>query len=177
MPHTVALNWIDWVTLGLVLVSILRGARLGAPAQLLDLAALIATYLAAAVYFPFGVEYLSRIPSLTPSWQGFISFVLVWMGLYLPLSMLVKLALGGISFPARGVLGALLGMTRGFVLAGALLVLTLAAPFRTVIAADAHHSQVAPYLLSGNTRFQRLLRTTLPIGKRVPRLGPGGTVF
>jgi len=177
MPRTFALNWIDWVTLAIVLVSVLRGARFGAPAGLLDLAGLVASYLAAAVYYPLGADYLGHIPVLDPSWQGLIAFVLMWMGLYLPLGMLLRWALSRATFPASGLLGGLLGIARGLALAAALLVLMLAAPFRSVIAADAHRSQVAPYLLRGNERVQRLLRTKLPIGMRIPRIGPGGSVF
>jgi uncharacterized membrane protein required for colicin V production len=177
MPHTFTLNWIDWVTLAIVLVSVLRGARFGAPAGLLDLAALIATFLTATLYYPLGAGYLSGIPVLSPSWQSFVAFLLMWMGLYLPLGMLIRWALSRATFPASGLIGGVLGIARGLVLAAALLVLMLAAPFRSVIAADAHHSQVAPYLLQGNARFQRLLLTKLPIGMRVPRIGPGGTMF
>lgn len=177
MPHTFTLNWIDWVTLALVLVSVLRGARFGAPASLLDLAALIATFLAATLYYPLGAGYLSGIRVLSPSWQSFVAFLLIWMGLYLPLGMLIRWALSRATFPASGLIGAVLGIARGLVLAAALLVLVLATPFRSVIAEDAHHSQIAPYLLQGNARFQRLLLTKLPIGMRIPRIGPGGTMF
>jgi uncharacterized membrane protein required for colicin V production len=177
MPHTFTLNWIDWLTLAIVLVSILRGARFGAPAGLLDLAGLIATFLTATIYYPLGAGYLSGIPVLSPSWQSFVAFLLIWMGLYLPLGMLIRWALSRVAFPASGLLGGLLGIARGLVLASALLVLMLASPFRSVIAADAHHSQVAPYLLRGNAGFQRLLLSKLPTGMRVPRIGPGGTMF
>lgn len=174
--HTFTLNWMDWVTLAIVLVSILRGARFGAPAGLLDLAALIVTFLLAAVYYPLGSTYLN-FSALTPSWQGFIAFILIWLGLYIPLGILLKWALSRAVFPASGIVGGALGIARGVVLAAALLVAMLAAPFHSVIAADAHHSQVAPYLLRGNARFQRLLLKQLPIGMRVPRIGPGGTLF
>jgi uncharacterized membrane protein required for colicin V production len=176
MPRTVAFNWIDWLTLALVLASGLRGSRSGAPAELFDLFGLVATYFTAAVYFLLGAEYLSQIPGLTPPWQGFVAFVAIWIGLYLPLSWVIRWALTNAKFPASGVLGALVGVARGLVIAAALLVLMLATPYRSVIAADAHHSKVAPYLLRGNSGFQRFLRTN-PVGMRVPRLGPGGTMF
>jgi uncharacterized membrane protein required for colicin V production len=171
------LNWIDWVTLAIVLVSVLRGARFGAPAGLLDLAGLIAAYFTAGFYYPLGATYLSQVPGLTPSWQSLIAFLLIWMGLYLPLGMLLRWALSRATFPASGLIGGVLGIARGIVLAAALLVVMLAAPFHSVIAADAHHSQVAPYLLRGNSRIQRLLLTKLPAGIRAPRIGPGGTMF
>jgi uncharacterized membrane protein required for colicin V production len=176
MPHTYTFNWIDWVTLAIVLVSLLRGARLGAPAGILDLVALIATFLTAAVYYPLGATYLS-VSALNPSWQDLIAFVVMWMGLYLPVGLLIRWALSRATFPASGLVGGVIGVARGLVLAAALLVMLLAAPFRTVIAADAHHSQVAPYLLRGNARFNRLLLNKLPAGMRVPRIGPGGTMF
>ncbi|HEV2439637.1 MAG TPA: CvpA family protein [bacterium] len=175
MPRTIALNWIDWATLAIVLVSILRGARFGVLAGLLDLGGLVATYLAAAVVYPRGAEYLREVPGLTRSWEGLIAFVVIWLGLYLPLGMVIRWIFARAKFPASGLLGGVLGVARGIVLASSLLVLTLAAPFRSVVAADAHRSQVAPYLLSGNERVQTVLLPALPV--RVPRLGPGGATF
>ena len=175
MPRTITLNWIDWVTLAIVLVSILRGARFGAVAVLVDLAGLVATYLAAAAVYPQGAIHLRQVPGLTPSWQGLIAFVVIWLGLYVPLGILIKWALARATFPASGFLGGVFGVARGVVLAAALLVLTLAAPFRSVVATDAHRSQVAAYLLRGNERVQQVLLPALPV--RVPRLGPGGAVF
>lgn len=175
MPRTITLNWIDWVTLAIILVSVLRGVRFGALAGLVDLGSLVATYLAAAAVYSSGAVYLHQVPVLTPSWQKLIAFVVIWLGLYLPLGILIRWALARATFPASGLLGGVLGVARGVVLAAALLVLTLAAPFRSVVGADAHHSQVAPYLLRGNERIQRVLLPALPV--RVPRLGPGGVVF
>jgi len=175
MPRTITLNWIDWVTLAIVLVSLLRGARFGALAGLLDLGGLVATYLVAACVYPRGVELLRDVPGLTRSWAGLIAFVVIWLGLYLPLGMLIRLIFARAKFPASGLLGGMLGVARGIVLASALLVLTLAAPFRSVVAADTHRSQVAPYLLSGSERVQAVLLPALPV--RVPRLGPGGATF
>ncbi len=175
MPRTITLNWIDWVTLAIVLVSILRGARFGPLAGLIDLAGLVATYLAAAAVYPKGAEFLHQVPVLTRSWQGLIAFVVIWLGLYLPLGILIRWTFPRAKFSAAGLLGGVLGVARGIVLAASLLVLTLAAPFRSVVAADAHRSQVAPYLLSGSERVQTVLLPALPV--HVPRLGPGGAVF
>ena len=175
MPRTITLNWIDWVTLAIVLVSILRGARFGPLAGLIDLGVLVATYLAAAAFYPQGAELLRQVPSLTRSWQGLIAFVVIWLGLYLPLGVLIRWIFARAKIPAAGLLGGVLGVARGIVLAASLLVLTLAGPFRSVVAADAHRSQVAPYLLRGSERVQTALLPALPV--RVPRLGPGGAVF
>jgi len=175
MPREITLNWIDWVTLAIVLVSILRGARFGALAGLVDLAGLIATYLTAAWAYPRGLEYLPRVPGLSPSWEGLIAFVVIWLGLYLPLGILIRWTLGRARFPASGLLGGLLGVARGIVLVAVLLVLALAAPFRSVVAADTHRSQVAPYLVRGSERVQEILLPALPV--RVRRLGPGGALF
>lgn len=175
MPRMITLNWIDWVTLAIVLVSVLRGARFGAVAGLIDLAGLVATYLAAAAVYPRGAEYLRQVPGLTRSWQGLIAFVVIWLGLYLPLGMLIRWISARAKFPASGLLGGVLGVARGIVLVASLLVLTLAAPFRSVVAADAHRSQVAPYLLRGSDRVQTVLLPVLPV--HVPRLGPGGATF
>ncbi|HET7263238.1 MAG TPA: CvpA family protein [bacterium] len=175
MPRTIALNWIDWVTLAIVLVSILRGARFGAVAGLVDLAGLVATYLAAAAVYPIGAQYLQQVPVLTVSWQRFIAFVVIWLGLYLPFGLVIRWVFARAKFPASGLVGGVFGIARGIVLAASLLVLTLAAPFRGVVAADAHRSQVAPYLLSGSERVQAVLLPALPV--HIQRLGPGGATF
>jgi uncharacterized membrane protein required for colicin V production len=175
MPRTITLNWIDWVTLAIVLVSILRGARFGALAGLLDLGGLVATYLAAAALYPHGAELLRRLPGLTRSWEGLIAFVVIWLALYLPLGILIRWIFARAQFPASGLLGGILGVARGIVLAASLLMLTLAAPFRGVVTADAHRSQVAPYLLRGSDHVQAMLLPALPV--HVPKMGPGGTTF
>jgi uncharacterized membrane protein required for colicin V production len=175
VPRTITLNWIDWVTLAIVLVSILRGARFGAVAGLVDLGGLVATYLTAAAFYSKGADLLLDVPVLNRPWDGLIAFVVVWLGLYLPLGFLIRWVFARAKFPGSGLLGGVLGVGRGIVLTAALLLLTLAAPFRSVVAADAHRSQVAPYLLDGSARVQSVLLPTLPV--RVPRLGPGGAVF
>lgn len=175
MPRTITLNWIDWVTLAIVLVSVLRGARFGAVAGLIDLAGLVATYLVAAAAYPQGAEFLRHVPGLTRSWGGLIAFVVIWLGLYLPLGIFIRWIFARAKFPASGLVGGVFGVARGVVLAASLLVLTLAAPFRGVVAADTHRSQVAPYLLSGSERVQAVLLPALPV--HVPRLGPGGSTF
>ena len=175
MPRTIALNWIDWVTLAIVLVSILRGARFGAVAGLIDLIGLVVTYLTAAAVYPQGAEHLRQVPGLTLPWQRLIAFVVIWLGLYLPLGLLIRWIFARANFPASGLVGAVFGIARGIVLVAALLVLTLAAPFRGVVAADARRSQVAPYLLTGSERVQALLLRALPV--HVPRFGPGGATF
>lgn len=175
MPRTITLNWIDWVTLAIVLVSILRGARFGAVAGLVDLGMLVATYFTAAAVYPNGAELLVQAPVLTRSWDALIAFVVIWLGLYLPFGVLIRWVFARAKFPGSGLLGGVLGVARGVVLTASLLLLTLAAPFRGVVAADAHRSQVAPYLLSGSARVQSVLLPRLPV--RVPRLGPGGKVF
>jgi uncharacterized membrane protein required for colicin V production len=174
MPRTITLNWIDWVTLAIVLVSVLRGARFGALAGLVDLVGLVVTYLAAAWAYPRGLEYLRQVP-FNRSWEGLIVFVVIWLALYLPLGMVIRSTLGRARFPASGLLGGVLGVARGIVLASSLLVLALAAPFRSVVAVDTHRSQVAPYLVSGSERVQDLLWPALPV--QVTRLGPGGSLF
>lgn len=175
MPRTITLSWIDWVTLAIVLVSILRGVRYGALAGLVDLAGLVATYLAAAAVYPKGAEYLRQVPGLTRSWQGFAAFLVIWLVLYFPLGILIRWVFARARFPGSGLLGGILGVVRGLVLTAALLLLALAAPFRHVVAADAHRSQVAPYLLTGSQRVQAVLLPALPV--HVPRLGPGGADF
>ncbi len=178
MPRTITFDWIDWIILATVLISILRGARWGVLAGLGDLTVLIATFLtAAALYAPAAVWARPQVPSaLSTGWAEFIAFVIIWLGLYIPVGWVARWSLGrGTETPAARLLGGALGGVRGLVLATAALVLVLAAPFRQVIAVDVPRSWTAPILLRANDRAQAALLPALPV--RVPRIGPGGTRF
>jgi uncharacterized membrane protein required for colicin V production len=175
VPRTISLSWMDWLTLAIVLVSLLRGARYGLLAGIGDVLVLVASFYAASYLYPQAIQFLNWIPMLTHSWRAMFSFVMVWLVLYIPLTILVRLAFGGASFPGSRVLGALWGGFRGLVLVTALLIVTLAAPFRDIVARDADHSLVAPYLLRASDQVQSVLIPILPV--HVPRLGPGGIAF
>src|SRR5579884_315278 len=176
MPRTITLNWMDWITLAIVLVSILRGTRYGALAGVVDLLVLVGAFLAAAAVYADGAALLRRsLAVLAASWAAFVALVAIWIGLYVPLGLLVRWALGRKVAAASRMVGGVLGGIRGLVLATILLVIVLAAPFREAIAADAARSRVAPYLLRANERLGALLLPALPV--RVPRIGPGGITF
>ncbi len=177
MPRTITLNWMDWITLTIVLVSILRGARFGVLAGLADLAILIATFLAAAtLYSPVTAWMRQQIYGPLPeAWAAFITFVIIWLGLYMLVGWLARWTLGKAAAPGSRMLGGVLGGIRGLVLVTTLLVVTLAGPFHGSVATDAERSQVAPYLLRASDRIEALLLPALPM--HVPRIGPGGKLF
>ncbi len=188
MSDTTSLNWMDWITLAIVLVSILRGTRYGVLAGIGDLAALIGAFFAASALYAQGAvvlhgwfelarrqPLLGGLPGLPPSWEALVSFIAIWLGLYVPAGSIVRWLLGHAAAPASRMLGGLLGGLRGLALVTALLVIMLAAPFHRVVAADAGRSRVAPYLLRANDGVEKLLLPTLPV--RVPRIGPGGKLF
>lgn len=188
MFDTTSLNWMDWITLAIVLVSILRGTRYGVLAGAGDLAALIGAFFAASATYVQGAAVLhgwldsvwqrpllDRLPALPPAWEALISFVVIWLGLYIPAGNIVRWLLGHAAVPASRMLGGLVGGVRGLALVTAFLVIMLAAPFHRVVAADAARSRVAPYLLRAHAGVEKLLLPSLPV--RVPRIGPGGTLF
>ena len=125
------MNWIDWVTVALVLISGVRGARYGFWVVLADSVSLIASFLfACTVYADGGTIVTQYLQMVTPSWGALIAFVVVWVVIYFPLSRIARILLRDVPFPASEMTGAMLGAARGFVLATAILVVALAAPFR-----------------------------------------------
>jgi uncharacterized membrane protein required for colicin V production len=175
VPRTIALNWIDWITLAIVLVSMLRGIRSGVLAEVVELGVLVAAYLAAAVLYPQGVAFIHRVPVLPRAWEGLVSFLVIWLVLYGVAASLVRWALGRAIFPGSRVLGGLVGGVRGLVLVTALLFMSLAAPFHRVVATDSTRSLVAPTLLRWGDRLESALLPLAPVP--IPRLGPGGRRF
>jgi uncharacterized membrane protein required for colicin V production len=168
-------NWIDWLTIALVLVSGVRGARYGFWVVLFDAIFVIVGFLAASAAYLGGGEivtqYLQMVP---PSWGAFIAFVVVWAVVYFPLSWLTRRLLRDVPFPASEITGAMLGAARGFLLATVVLVVALAAPFRVTVQRDADNSLLATYLLALNSRAAKEL-PNLPVD--VPQIGPGGKTF
>lgn len=175
MPRTLALNWIDWITLAIVLVSLLRGLRSGVLAEVVEILTLVAAFLVAGILYPQGAAVIHRVPVLPRPWEGFVAFVVIWITLYAAAATLVRWTLGRATFPASRLLGALAGGVRGLVLVAALLQVSLAAPFHRVVASDAAHSVVAPSLLRWSGRLESALLPLLPV--QVPRIGPGGRRF
>ncbi|HYM90582.1 MAG TPA: CvpA family protein, partial [bacterium] len=51
MGRTITVNWIDWITLAIILVAILRGTRYGVLAGVIDLAALGGAFLIASILY------------------------------------------------------------------------------------------------------------------------------
>jgi uncharacterized membrane protein required for colicin V production len=174
MPRLVTLNWIDWVTAALVLVSAVRGARFGFWVAAADVVLVVAGFLAASALYAAGAEIVTRyLPMVSPSWASLIAFVVIWVVVYFPLSRLAR-TLRDVPFPARSLTGAVLGAARGFVVAAAVLVVALAAPSRDTVARDADGSMVAPYLLEADSAAMKRL-PNLPVS--VPQIGPGGKMF
>jgi uncharacterized membrane protein required for colicin V production len=131
MPRVITMNWIDWVTIALVLVSAVRGARYGFWVVITDVAAVIVSFLAASVLYGEGGTIVTQYLPVPSGWAGLIAFVVVWVVIYFPLSRILRIFLRDVPFPVSEITGATLGAARGFVLAAAVLAVCLAAPFRT----------------------------------------------
>lgn len=168
-------NWIDLITLSIVLLSILRGTRYGVLAGILDLAALAASFFAASAIFVRVGASLHETLYLPPSWAGFVAFVVVWLFFYLPLGVLIRWFHGPKTHPASEILGGVVGGIRGLALMTVFLVVMSAAPFHEEVDQDVKRSPVASYLLAGYNRVVTALLPILPV--EVPRIGPGGAMF
>src|SRR5207302_344529 len=87
---TITVNWIDWLTLATVLVSVLRGTRYGVLAGVLDLLALIGAFLAASALYAYVVPSLHKALFLPAEWGGFLAFVVIWLALYIAVGVLIR---------------------------------------------------------------------------------------
>lgn len=175
MARTVTVNWIDWLTLAIVLVSILRGTRYGVLAGLLDLAALIGAFFTSAVLYTRAIPALHQSLALPRSWAGFLAFVVIWLFPYVLVGVIIRLVHGVKTVPISEILGGAVGLVRGLALMTAFLVIILAAPFHETFDPDAKQSPVAGYLLRSYNAVMVTVVPTLPV--RIPRIGPGGAAF
>src|SRR5207302_6009032 len=79
---TITVNWIDWLTLATVLVSVLRVTRYGVLAGVLDLLALIGAFLAASALYAYVVPSLHKALFLPADWWGFWALLLILLTLF-----------------------------------------------------------------------------------------------
>lgn len=175
MSRVVTVNWIDWITLAVVLISVLRGTRYGVLAGIIDFVAMLAAFFAASILYVQAVPTLQHALFLPPNWGGFLAFTVIWLVLYIAVGVVVRLVHGIKTVPLSEILGGAMGVVRGLALVTGCLVIMLAAPFRQAIEQDAKHAIVAPYLLKGYEAVMVAVVPTIPV--RIPRIGPGGAVF
>ena len=172
---TITVNWIDWLTLATVLVSILRGTRYGVLAGVLDLLALFGAFLAASALYQGVVPSLHTGLFLPTPWAGFLAFVFIWLGLYVSVGALIRLMHAVKTAPVSEMLGGVMGGIRGVALMGAFLIIALASPFHEGFESDAKKSPVAGFVLRG---YESLMLNVAPsLSVHIPRLGPGGLLF
>lgn len=175
MGRVITVNWIDWITLAVVLISILRGTRYGVLAGVIDLVAMLGAFFAASILYARAVPVLQHSLFLPPSWGGFLAFTVIWLVLYIGVGVAVRLLHGVKTVPLSEILGGAMGVLRGLALVTACLVIVLAAPFHQTIEQDTKHSIVAPLLLKGYDAVMVAVASSIPV--RIPRIGPGGAVF
>lgn len=175
MTRTITVNWIDWITLAIVLISILRGTRYGVLAGVIDFVAMLGAFLGASVLYAQAVPVLQHSLFLPASWAGFLAFTVIWLVLYLGVGIVVRLVHGVKTVPLSEILGGAMGIVRGLALATVCLVILLASPFHAAIEQDVKRSVVAPVLLKGYDAVMVSVLPTFPA--HIPRIGPGGTVF
>lgn len=169
------LTWIDWVTLAIVLVSILRGTRRGLLGGFLDLLVLVVGFFAASALYTSGAQYLKKVLILPSSWEGLIAFLVIWIALYVAIGVTIHRFLIEDTSTASRIVGGVIGGIRGLVIVDVLLVVALAAPVHASIEKDLTRSRIAPLLLRGHNRVMTAVLPALPM--RVPRIGPGGRLF
>ena len=113
MAATITVNWIDWLTLATVLVSILRGTRYGVLAGVLDLLALIGAFLAASALYAHVVPSLHKSLFLPTDWAGFLAFIVIWLAFYIAVGALIRLMHAVKTAPVSEMLGGVMGGIRG----------------------------------------------------------------
>ena len=175
MARTITVNWIDWITLAVVLISILRGTRYGVLAGVIDFVAMLGAFFAASILYVRVVPGLQHALALPPNWGGFLAFTVIWLVLYVAVGVVVRLVHGVKTVPLSEILGGAMGVVRGLALVTACLAVVLASPFRQAIEQDTKRSIVAPLLLKGYDAVMGTVLPTIPV--QIPRIGPGGTVF
>jgi uncharacterized membrane protein required for colicin V production len=169
-------TWLDWVTLALLLLTVLLGLQRGPVRTLLEALFVLLSYLGASLLFRPAAETFFGTGFPWPDWAATVAFavlflVFVVVGNYLTAWIAGRKAATGGAI----VLGGISGVVKGLLLAMVLVTFLLSAPFAPAVQRDVERSVVGPYLAGWQVALHRALAPLLPV--RLPALGPGGEKF
>jgi len=169
-------TWLDWVTLAILLVTILLGLQRGPVRTLLEALFALLSYVGAALLFRPAAETFFGTTFPWPDWAATVSFAVLFL-LFVVVGNYLTAWIAGrkAATDAAIVLGGLSGVVKGALLGIVLVTFLLAAPFAPAVQKDVERSVVGPYLVSGQLALHGTLSALLPV--RLPALGPGGEKF
>lgn len=169
-------TWLDWVTLALLLVTVLLGLQRGPVRTLLETLFVLLSYVGAALLFRPAAETFFGTAFPWPDWAATVSFAVLFL-LFVVVGNYLTAWIAGRKAATGGaiVLGGLSGVLKGVLLGIVLVTFLLAAPFAPAIQRDVERSVVGPYLAGWQLGLHRALSPLLPV--RLPALGPGGEKF
>lgn len=137
-------NWLDILLLAVIGVSLILGLIRGLTRMVIGIAAVVAGFIIAALYYR-PVSELFRRMLATEIWRHLIAFVLIFIAVLivggLVSFLLSKIIKGPLRFADR-VLGGLLGVVTGILACGVLVIAQLAFP---VDKQALRNSGIAPY--------------------------------
>jgi membrane protein required for colicin V production len=144
-------NWLDIVLLAVLGLSFVFGVFRGFVRQIVGLAAVVTGFFIAAYYHPYLARIFSRAFA-SGRWSNLIAFLLIFFGV-LALGSLVgfllsKLMRGPLRFIDR-VLGGALGLVKGVLISGVIVMALLAFPTDTRVLTDSKLAQYCYWLTKG----------------------------
>lgn len=171
-----AVTWLDWAMLAVLLLCVLLGLQRGPVRTLVESAFVLLSYLGAAVLFRQAAETFFGTTFPWPDWAATVAFAILFLiflvvGNYLTAWIAGRRAATGVSI----VLGGLAGVLKAALLGMVVVTFLLSAPFAPQIRQDVERSVSGPYLSSWQVVLHQALAPLLPV--RLPALGPGGEKF
>lgn len=158
------MNWVDWVLIAVVLVTIFQGFLRGWAAAFTGIIIIAASWLLTIVLLPYFGPGVESLP-LQADWARTIAFTVVLIGFYVILSVIANTLLGGKRPRMEAqIAGGIVGVGRGLAAAMVIVGLLSATP-----AADAMQRDIKASLLG-----ERILEWQRSTMKRFPSLPPIG---
>lgn len=167
----VAVTWLDWIAVVMLIGFVVQGMLKGGVASLLGAVALVVAYAAAAIAFPALGERIAKGSPLPLEWGHTVGFALAFLVAYTLLVVLISILPGGKrpGFFAQ-LFGIFTGALKALVAAMAGVGILLASPLSETIAQDVDRSPIVRHVAAAQRGAITHLVRISPIP--FPPIGP-----
>lgn len=158
------MNWVDWVIIAVILITVFQGIMRGWVAALVGLIIIGGSWLLTIALLPYYGPGVESLP-LQADWSRTIAFGVVLIGFYIIFSVIANTFLGGKRPRMEAqIAGGVLGLARGILAAMVIVGLLSATPAAEAMQRDIKASRLGGRLLEWERQWMLRFPMVPPIG-------------
>ncbi|HEV8338169.1 MAG TPA: CvpA family protein [bacterium] len=159
------MNWVDWVIIAVLLLTIFQGVMRGWVAALVGIIIILGSWLLTIALLPYYGPGVESLPIEDVAWSRTIAFGVVLIGFYIIFSVIANTLLGGKRPRMEAqIAGGILGLARGLVAAMVIVGLLSATPAAEAMQRDIKASRLGGRILEWERQWMLRFPMVPPIG-------------